>query len=206
MEVSAIGFTDDSALLCHTNQPPFSGGTNSGGDWFAPDGTRVFGTTVPGVTINRAPMVVRLKRRTTGTPLQGIYQCNILPHNMMDLVILNVGLYNNGRGIQLKLNNGAMLFFLTGDVTLSSGMAFTLVSDSQFTLTCISTGGPATTVTWTRNSITVTEGTETVLDNATTAQYTHTLTETGRVEGFYTCTVANIVSNDSSQLIVSGKQ
>ena len=59
----------------------------------------------------------------------------------------------------------------------------------QMTLTCISTGGPATTVTWTRDSITVTEGTETVLNNAMTAQYTHTLTVTAA--GEYTCTVSN---------------
>ena len=91
-------------------------------------------------------------------------------------------------------------FFLTGAVTLSSGVNFTLDSDSQFTLTCISTGGPATTVTWTRNSTTVTEGTETVLDDPVTAQYTHTLTVNGTVEGLYSCTVANRVSNESSEL------
>ena len=61
----------------------------------------------------------------------------------------------------------------------------------QFTLTCTSTGGPATTVTWTRDSVTVTEGTQTVLDDPETAQYTHNLTVTGRVGGVYTCTVAN---------------
>ena len=61
----------------------------------------------------------------------------------------------------------------------------------QFILTCISTGGPATTVTWTRDSDTVTEGTETVLDDRVTAHYTHTLTVTGRLGGLYTCTVAN---------------
>ena len=61
----------------------------------------------------------------------------------------------------------------------------------QFTLTCISTGGPATTVTWTRDSNTITEGAETVLDDRVTAQYTHTLTVTGRLGGLYTCTVAN---------------
>ena len=61
----------------------------------------------------------------------------------------------------------------------------------QFTLTCISTGGPATTVTWTRDFDNVTEGTETVLDDPVTAQYTHTLTVTGRLGGLYTCTVAN---------------
>ena len=55
----------------------------------------------------------------------------------------------------------------------------------QFTLTCISTGGPATTVTWTRDSVTVTEGTQTVSDNRVT------LTVTGRLGGLYTFTVAN---------------
>ena len=59
------------------------------------------------------------------------------------------------------------------------------------TLNCISTGGPATTVTWTRDSVTVTEGTETELDDPVTSQYTHTLTVTGRLPGLYTCTMAN---------------
>ena len=68
----------------------------------------------------------------------------------------------------------------------------------QFTLTCISTGGPATTVTWTRDSVTVTEGTETVLNDPETANYTHTLT--GRLGGLYTCTVANNKpSSDSAE-------
>ena len=61
----------------------------------------------------------------------------------------------------------------------------------QFTLTCNSTGGPATTLTWTRDSTTVTEGTETVLNDPVTAQYTHTLPVTGRLTGLYRCNVAN---------------
>ena len=93
-------------------------------------------------------------------------------------------------------------------------MTFTVDSNlngasPQFTLTSISTGGPATTVTWTRDSVTVTEGNETVLDNRTTSQYTHTLTVTGRsgMEGPYTCTVANNKpSEDSVHLIVQGMQ
>ena len=60
----------------------------------------------------------------------------------------------------------------------------------QFTLTCISTGGPATTVTWTRDSMPL-DGGLTVLDNAMTAQYTHTLTVTGTLPGYYECTVSN---------------
>ena len=87
-------------------------------------------------------------------------------------------------------------------------MDFDLNGDNfQFTLTCISTGGPATTVTWTRDSVTVTEGNETVLDNRVTSQYTHTLTVTGRLGGLYTCTVANNrPSNNvtSAQLALQG--
>ena len=75
----------------------------------------------------------------------------------------------------------------------------------QFTLTCVSAGGPATTVTWTRDSVTVTEGTETVFNTATaatTAEYTHTLTVTGRLGGLYTCTVANNKPSNASAIIV----
>ena len=75
------------------------------------------------------------------------------------------------------------------------------MNSDQFTLTCISTGGPATTVTWTRDSVTVTEGTETVLDDPETAQYTHNLTVTGRVGGVYICIVANNKPSSASATI-----
>ena len=79
-------------------------------------------------------------------------------------------------------------------MSISGGVTLTVDIDEfspQFTLSCISTGGPSTTVTWTRDCTTVTHGTETVLVNATTAEYIHTLNVTGRMEGRYTCTVAN---------------
>ena len=88
-------------------------------------------------------------------------------------------------------------------------MTFTEDSDlngdsPQFSLTCTSTGGPATTVTWTRDSQTVSGGV-TVFNNAVTAQYTHTLTVTGRLGGQYQCTVANSKpSSATAQLTVQG--
>ena len=84
-------------------------------------------------------------------------------------------------------------------------MGGVIIFDSdQLTLTCISTGGPATNVTWTRDSTTtVTEGTETVLDNPETAQYTHTLNVT--TGGVYTCTVENNKpSSDSASITLGG--
>ena len=85
-----------------------------------------------------------------------------------------------------------------------SGVIFTMRTDIIFTLTCISTGGPATTVTWTRDSVTVTEGTETHYDTSN-YEYSHSLTVTGRLEGLYTCTVANDrPSSDSANITVQG--
>ena len=112
-----------------------------------------------------------------------------------------------------------------GDITISSGLKFAEHSNFsenklQFTLSAISTGGPATTVTWMRNSVVITSGPEqesqSVHSNTETAEYIHTLTVTvdylhtvnmiERVGGVYTCTVSNMKpSNDSSSLIVKGK-
>ena len=99
---SDIGSTDDTALLCITNRPPPSGVTTSGGDWYAPDGTRVYEVDVPGVTRTRGPMVVRLKR-TTGTAQEGIYWCSV-EDAASTLQTVFVGLYNTGRGNVWFLN------------------------------------------------------------------------------------------------------
>ena len=85
-------------------------------------------------------------------------------------------------------------------------MKFTVDSDlngasPQFTLTCIFTGGPATTVTWTRDSSPASGYQTTQFNSDTTApQYTHTLTVTGGsgMGGDYTCTVANDKPSEAS--------
>ena len=105
VEISDIGFTDGSALLCHTNHLPQGGSSISGGDWYAPDGTRVHEDDVPGFTRDRGPMVVRLKR-TTGTPSEGIYWCVIQDATSI-LQSVYVGLYNSGGGIYIISNNAA---------------------------------------------------------------------------------------------------
>ena len=96
------------------------------------------------------------------------------------------------------------LYHFAGDVTIPEDMNFTVDSDlngesPQFTLTCTSTGGPATTVTWTRDSGTVSGG-MTVLDDPVTAQYTHTLTVTGRLGGQYQCNVSNNKPSDGTAI------
>ena len=96
VEISRIGSTDATALLCHTNFPPPPGSATSGGDWFAPDRTKIPSSDVPGFARNRAAMVVRL-RRTSGTPPEGIYECTIQDAASTPQMVY-VGLYNTGAG------------------------------------------------------------------------------------------------------------
>ena len=104
-----------------------------------------------------------------------------------------------------------MLSF-AGDVTIPDGMTLTVDSDlngasPQFTLTCISTGGPGTTVTWTRDSATAMGDAVTVFNDVATATYTHTLTVTGRLGGLYQCTVSNSKPSSAvASLIITCKK
>ena len=98
--INDIGSTDDTALICHTNHPAtLNNNADSGGDWFAPDDTRVTGTAVPGFRRNRGPMIVRLLRNTaTDPPSEGIYHC-LVEDDTFTLQTVHVGLHNSGEGI-----------------------------------------------------------------------------------------------------------
>ena len=70
-----------------------------------------------------------------------------------------MGLYANRGGLKQSYTDIILFASITGDVSIPGG--FTLTVDIDGALTCISTGGPATTATWTRDSTLVTEGNET---------------------------------------------
>ena len=84
-------------------------------------------------------------------------------------------------------------------------------STPTFTLTCTSTGGPVTTVTWMRDNEVLTGNgnyniTSWMLLHPENATYTHTLTVTGRLVGEYECNVSNIRTPSSSgNLMVEGE-
>ena len=90
---------------------------------------------------------------------------------------------------------------------MNEDIGFELDSEVEpsFTLTCISTGGPATTVTWSTESGVELREQQTVLTDAATAEYTHMLNVTGRHGGNYTCTVSNSApSEDTASIVVTG--
>ena len=66
----------------------------------------------------------------------------------------------------------------------------------EFTLTCRSEGGPATTVVWTRDGDLVQEDSnhiisQIIVDTSINAVYNNTLTVRGREGGLYVCNVSN---------------
>ena len=105
----------------------------------------------------------------------------------------------------------------TGQVTIPGEITFQLNTDPAtdppvFTLTCTSTGGPVTTVSWRRDGTLLSnDNTYSITSQVTdteTATYTHTLTVTGRLVGEYQCSVSNIrtPSGSSRSLTVIGKE
>ena len=219
--ISDIGSTVNTALLCHTNRRTTIGNSHSGGDWFAPDRTRVGGigtNYVLGFWRNRGPTIVRLFRSTASDPpAEGMFSC-VIEDDTLTKQTVYVGLYNGGGGILHRVTyheQRSSVIFVAGTLSVSSDVTFTLEPNFMFTLTCISTGGPATTVTWTRDSVTVTGTQRSLVEDRVTAQYTHTLTihynhtliEMRQLEGLYKCSVSNAVSSaSSSEFYVHGIQ
>ena len=107
MVISKIGSTDNTSLICHTNQPAtLSSNAHSGGNWFAPSKTRVNNGAVPGFKRNRGPMMVRLLRNTATDPpseaSEGIYHCLVEDDTLTNQTVY-VGLYNTGGGIYMYI-------------------------------------------------------------------------------------------------------
>ena len=105
--------------------------------------------------------------------------------------------------------------YIVGVPSISEPISFSQVElfdplNPVFTLTCVSTGGPATTVTWTRDGETVSYDDYHVLSQTVTdimgSTCSNVLTVTGREPGSYQCAVANDRGSASSQpLTVQGK-
>ena len=95
----------------------------------------------------------------------------------------------------------SLIYIHAGDLNI---LGISMSMDSI--LTCISTCGPATNVTWTRgtNLVHVSDNTPvSVLENATTALYTHTLKFSGtELSSPYGCSVSNNKPSSATVIII----
>ena len=108
------------------------------------------------------------------------------------------------------------VYIKIGQLSIPGEMTFQLDTDPAtdppvFTLTCTSTGGPATTVSWRRGGTMLSDNStysiSSQVTDAVTATYTHTLTVTGRLVGEYQCSVSNIrTPSGSTRSLTVGKR
>ena len=175
---------DSAALFCLTNKtdccsmkdPPGVGGI---GEWFFPDGNSVNNEdSGDDIYRGRGPSFVHLQRRNNAQTT-GVFRCEV-PDASGTIQSLYVGVYPMGK---------------SGSPSITG----LLYNRSTVTLTCTSTGGPATTVTWRKNGAvlevdgTIYHQSQRVV-NARTATYENILVligEPDNVIGNYTCLVRN---------------
>ena len=113
------------------------------------------------------------------------------------------------------LSYSGLILHTTGALFNPPNLYFTLDSEvsedpPQFTLTCVSKGGPATRVVWRRDGKEITENStystsQIIVNTSSIPVYNNTLRVRGREGGVYRCTVSNSRSDITAQLQVSRK-
>ena len=171
------------------------------------------GDTCPYVT--RGQGEVSLNRNSTCYPDFGLWRCDIPDSSgviqSMYIYIGSSGTSDTQKG-ELPLYGMIMMTmtcYFTGRLR-SSSMSFTLhteprESPPEFSLTCRSEGGPATTVSWQRNGHSVQEDSDhqtsqVIVDTSHNSLYDNKLRVRGREGGDYSCTVSNNIRDYHSHI------
>ena len=188
---------DSAALFCLTNKTDCCGlsdtppGIGVIGHWYFPNGSSVKNT-ISGDNMyrDRGPSFVRLQRRNNAQTT-GVFRCEV-PDASGTNQQLYVGMYPVTSG--------------------SPSITGLLYNRSTLTLTCTSTGSPATTVTWRKNGAVVeVDGTtyhqsQRILDTRT-ATYENILSSSANASfvGNFTCTVSNARGSGNQSKVLRGK-
>ena len=202
VDLSLVGSDGSDSVQCRTDLNTCCSDTEGKhrGDWRFPNGTKLeFSNTII-IYERRIKQEVHMRRSNNATSPLGIYRCDIptvAVHHDTDTSVRDtvyVGLYTGSTGIIIIFNGILTSDLLAGDVTLAGHISLTVKTSFAVTLTCVSVDGPATTVTWTRNSVKIKgEQNETVFNDPETAEYTHTLSVTvmPNIVSIFSCNVSN---------------
>ena len=212
----SIGKGQDDSLRCVTDNSECC--TNGEGNWYDERGDEVHEGSDgdSDLYVTRGQGVVYLNRRGWGSV--GLWRCDVPDSNGVQQSLYTY-LGTAGTGIHLhSLVSCCPLLHKTGALFNPPNLYFTLDSEvsedpPQFTLTCVSKGGPATRVVWRRDGKEITENstysTSQIIVNASSIPvYNNTLKVRGREGGVYKCTVSNSQSLSSiiaAQLTLSCK-
>ena len=224
--VSAGSLSSDYGLACYSADAS----TNTIGEWRFPDGRRVDRETgdqqqllFAHNQIGRVTLQIR-DNRPFPSNLEGIYSC-LIPDENSFLRTLYAGLYsttnydNSGELFSSKFTslatNSSMFGFAAGR-TIASPVEFQLLSHASayppiFTLTCISTAFPPTTLEWSLNGSPLDLSSNSFsssqqMRDASSSTYYNILTVSGASVGRYSCSVANDRGTNSANITVNGRK
>ena len=184
----------DKALLCYTNALNCCKITGQFvGEWYFPSGIAI-GTSAADENFfrDRDRSVVRLNRRNNATSPTGVFRCKI-PDEIGNFQNIYVGIYPQSEGAPNIIKQPEYSY-----------------NQNQI-LTCTSTGGPVTTVKWSKNGQPLGSKykQQKRIINQTTAEYQSVLilgTLTPReVVGNYTCQASNSRGTDYKSARLRGK-
>ena len=204
MLLSDIG-EGSNALFCLTDRTQCcttEAGLNKGG-WRFPNSDNV---DTEEFYRTRGHSSVLLNRRSNAMDPTGIFTCRIPTNQSKDNTDLYIGVYDDaGEGVL-----GMHCLLYTSHLSLPSGSLTASLSydPTSHTLTCVSSGGPVNTVTWTRNGADIFSSPYQLrqsLEDGMTSTYHNLLTVTsGDVEdyiGSFNCTVSNSRGNSPPQSV-----
>ena len=189
ISVSDIGDEIVDSLVCIT------GGVL--GQWLLPDGTEP--DLSRGVFTTQGPGFVALGRSGSAEVDSGLFSCEVPEKN----VTIFVGIYSNdtttGKSLAnfQKCNCFVVVVVVVVVVVLHVGqpMLTSIMHDARAAqLTCVSTGGPASSVTWERNGVETPISRSQFVADSANATYSNTLQLDGppaSVIGTYSCQVMN---------------
>ena len=123
-------------------------------EWYIPDGS-LLSTASTAFTRGQVSSAVSLNRVSSGASPTGVFRCE-LPDASGTSQSLYVGIYSEHDGETSDCTKCSMIdsaLTCTGSPTITS----LLFDRNSTTLTCTSTGGPPTTVTWMKDGVPVNE-------------------------------------------------
>ena len=191
--MSALFCLTPSLECCSDSETPNAASVTR--EWYLPDGRPV---TSAGTAFSREQVSSAVSLYRSGsTSLSGVFRCEI-PDASGTSQNIYVGIYPQGDGemymyIRLSLNYHIYFILITGSPSITSVQ----FDRNSTTLTCTSTGGPPTTVTWRKNSVLVDDTLyeqSLRLVNAETATYENILfnDDVANFVGSFTCEVSNV--------------
>ena len=189
---------DGDALFCLTNKTDCRRASDTPnrvdvvGHWFFPNGSLVNNKdSGDAIYQGRGPSFVHLQHRNNAQTT-GVFRCEV-PDASGANQTLYVGVYPANFG--------------------SPSITDLCYNQSTLALTCTSTGGPATTVTWTHNNDQITMDETNIQEqrivNAAFGEYQNMLVINSEMlehyVGNFTCNVSNLRGNADSSIIIQGK-